>query len=201
MSTTLAQRALPLGNATIRNILLAVAGSLIVAAAAQVKVPFWPVPMTLQTMAVLLVGGAYGMRLGAATIGLYMLEGAIGLPFFAGGKSGLFDDKLSYLLPASTMGYVVGFILAAALVGYLAQTGWINSAARMVLATLLGAAIVYVPGLLWLGAWAMMTQGFDLATAVPTTLEWGFYPFLIGDALKATIAGLCLSASWNALKA
>jgi len=200
MNTTLAQRALPLSNATVRNILLAVAGSLLVAAAAQVKIPFWPVPVTLQTLAVLLVGGAYGARLGAATLGLYALEGAVGLPFFAGGKAGLFDDKLAYFLPASSMGYVAGFVLAAALVGYLAQTGWINSAARMVMATLAGAVVLYVPGLLWLGDWAMITQGFDVATAAQKTLEWGLYPFVYGDALKAAIAGLGLSAGWSALQ-
>jgi biotin transport system substrate-specific component len=200
MNTTLAQRALPLSNATVRDILLAVAGSLLVAAAAQVKIPFWPVPMTLQTLAVLLVGGAYGARLGAATLGLYALEGAVGLPFFAGGKAGLFDDKLTYFLPASSMGYVAGFVMAAALVGYLAQMGWINSASRMVMATLAGAVVLYVPGLLWLGVWAMITQGFDVATAAQKTLEWGLYPFIYGDVLKAAIAGLGLSAGWSTFK-
>jgi biotin transport system substrate-specific component len=200
MNATLAQRALPMSNANLRNILLAVAGSLLVAGAAQVSVPFWPVPMTLQTLAVLLVGGAYGARLGAATLGLYALEGAAGLPFFAGGKSGLFDGKLDYLLPASSMGYVVGFILAAALVGYLAQSGWINSIARMVVATLAGAAVLYMPGLIWLAIWAAKTQGFDAATAVDKSLAWGLYPFLMGDSLKAVIAGLGLSAMWKGLK-
>ena len=201
MNATLAQRALPMSNATLRNILLAVAGSLLVAGAAQVSVPFWPVPMTLQTLAVLLVGGAYGARLGAATLGLYALEGAAGLPFFAGGKSGLFDSKLDYLLPAGSMGYVVGFIIAAALVGYLAQSGWINSIGRMVVATLAGAAALYVPGLIWLAIWAAKTQGFDVAAAVDKSLAWGLYPFVYGDAIKAVIAGLGLSATWKGFKA
>ena len=201
MNATLAQRALPMSNATLRNILLAVAGSLLVAGAAQVSVPFWPVPMTLQTLAVLLVGGAYGARLGAATLGLYALEGAAGLPFFAGGKSGLFDSKLDYLLPAGSMGYVVGFIITAALVGYLAQSGWINSIGRMVVATLAGAAALYVPGLIWLAIWAAKTQGFDVATAVDKSLAWGLYPFVYGDAIKAVIAGLGLSATWKGFKA
>ena len=200
MNATLAQRALPISNAAFRNILLAVAGSLLVAGAAQVSVPFWPVPMTLQTLAVLLVGGAYGARLGAATLGLYALEGAIGLPFFAGGKAGLFDAKLDYLLPASSMGYVAGFICAAALVGYLAQTGWISSTARMVVATLAGAAILYVPGLIWLGIWAAKTQGLDFNAAVHAALDWGFFPFVRGDLVKATIAGLGLSAGWRGMK-
>ncbi len=200
MNMTLAQRALPISNATVRNILLAVAGSLFVAAAAQVTVPFWPVPMTMQTLAVLLVGGAYGARLGAATLGLYAVEGAIGLPFFAGGKNGIFDGKLDYVLPASSMGYIVGFVIAAGLVGYLAQSGWINSLGRMVAAAFAGAVVLYVPGLIWLAIWAAKTQGFDAATAMQKSLEWGLYPFLFGDALKAAIAGLGLSAGWKALK-
>ena len=200
MNSTLAQRALPMNNAMTRNILLAVVGSLFVAAAAQVNIPFWPVPMTLQTLAVLLVGGAYGARLGAATLALYAVEGAVGLPFFAGGKSGIFDGKLDYLLPSSSMGYVVGFVIAAALVGYLAQSGWINSVGRMLAAAFAGAVVLYVPGLIWLAIWAAKTQGFDAAMAVQKSLEWGLYPFMIGDALKAAIAGLGLSGGWKALK-
>ncbi len=200
MHTTLAQRALPMGKATTRNILLALAGSLFVAGAAQVSIPFYPVPMTLQTLAVLLVGGAYGAELGAATLGLYALEGAVGLPFFAGGKHGIFDGKLDYLLPASSMGYIVGFIIAAWLVGRLAQSGWINSAAHMVAAAFAGAVVLYVPGLIWLAIWAAKTQGFDATTAMQKSLEWGLYPFVYGDALKATIAGLGLAGMWHGVK-
>jgi biotin transport system substrate-specific component len=200
MNNTIAARFLPLQNALAPSVVLAVAGSLFVAGAAQVTVPFWPVPMTLQTMAVLLVGGAYGARLGAATLALYALEGAIGLPFFAGGKGGIFDDKLDYVIPASSMGYVVGFVLAAALVGYLAQSGWINSFFRMVAATVAGAAVLYVPGLIWLAIWASQTQGLDAVVAVQKSLAWGLYPFLVGDAVKAVIAGLGLSAAWLGFK-
>ena len=200
MNATLAQRALPMSNATVRNILLAVTGSLFVAGAAQVSIPFWPVPMTLQTLAVLLVGGTFGGRLGFATLGLYAVEGAIGLPFFAGGKSGIFDAKLDYLLPAGSMGYVVGFMMAAALVGYLAQSGWISSLPRMIVATAAGAVLLYLPGLVWLAFWAAKTQGFDAATAIQKSLDWGLYPFVYGDALKALIAGLALSTSWNLMK-
>lgn len=200
MNNTIAARYLPLENAIAPYIVLAVAGSLFVAGAAQVSVPFWPVPMTLQSMAVLLVGGAYGARLGFATLVLYALEGALGLPFFAGGKGGIFDDKLDYLFPASSMGYVVGFVLAAALVGYLAQSGWINSFLRMVAATIAGAALLYVPGLIWLAIWAAKTQGFDISVAMEKALAWGLYPFLIGDTVKAVIAGLGLSAVWMGTK-
>ncbi len=200
MNNTIAARYIPLQNALAPTVVLAIAGSLFVAGAAQVTVPFWPVPMTLQSMAVLLVGGAYGARLGAATLVLYALEGAVGLPFFAGGKAGVFDDKLGYLLPASSMGYVVGFVLAAALVGYLAQSGWINSFVRMVAATVAGAGLLYVPGLIWLAIWAAKTQGLDVTTAVQKSLQWGLYPFVVGDAVKAMIAGLGLSGVWLGFK-
>jgi biotin transport system substrate-specific component len=188
----LANRVWPVaGSSTLlRNIVLAVAGSLFVAAAAQITVPMWPVPMTLQTLAVLLVGGAYGARLGAATLGLYALEGALGLPFFAGGKSGIADAKLDYFLPAGSMGYVVGFILAAWLVGKLIESGWGSSVLKSVLATLVGAVVLYVPGLIWLGIWAAKTQGMDASAATQAALGWGLYPFIPGDIVKAVIAGL-----------
>jgi biotin transport system substrate-specific component len=190
--STLANRIWPQAGSSnlMRNIVLAVAGSMFVAAAAQVTVPMWPVPMTLQTLAVLLVGGAYGARLGAATLGLYALEGAIGLPFFAGGKSGVADAKLDYFLPAGSMGYVVGFILAAWLVGKLIEAGWGSSFLKSVLATLAGAVVLYVPGLIWLGIWAAKTQGLDASAAAQAALGWGLYPFIPGDIVKAVIAGL-----------
>lgn len=193
----LANRVWPVAGSSnlVRNIVLAVTGSLFVAAAAQITVPMWPVPMTLQTLAVLLVGGAYGARLGAATLGLYALEGALGLPFFAGGKSGIADAKLDYFLPAGSMGYVVGFILAAWLVGKLIESGWGSSLLKSVLATLAGAVVLYVPGLIWLGIWAAKTQGMDAIAATQAALSWGLYPFIPGDVMKAVIAGLVPAAA------
>jgi biotin transport system substrate-specific component len=178
----------------LRLAVLALAGSLVVAAAAQITVPMWPVPMTLQTLAVLAVGAAYGARLGAATLGLYALEGAIGLPFFAGAKSGIGDDKLAYFLPASSMGYVLGFVLAAAVVGYLVEKGWGASLVKTVAATLIGAAVLYVPGLIWLAIWAAKSMAMDAGTALSSALAWGLYPFVLGDVLKAVIAGAGIGA-------
>lgn len=195
---TLANRIWPRASSSnlVRNLVLAVVGSLVVAAAAQITVPMWPVPMTLQTLAVLAIGGAYGARLGAATLGLYALEGAVGLPFFAGAKSGLFDSKLDYYLPASSMGYVVGFILAAYVVGKLVESGWANSLFKSVLATLAGAVALYVPGVLWLGYWAAATGVVpEGQTAVQAAIAWGLTPFVLGDAVKAIIAGLAVPAA------
>jgi biotin transport system substrate-specific component len=195
---TLANRIWPQAASSnlVRNVVLAIIGSLIVAAAAQITVPMWPVPMTLQTLAVLSIGAAYGARLGAATLGLYALEGAIGLPFFAGGKSGIADAKLDYFLPASSMGYVVGFIIAAYLVGKLVESGRANTIFKSALATLAGAAVLYVPGLIWLAIWASTTGVVpEGQTAIQAALNWGLYNFIPGDIVKAIIAGLAVPAA------
>jgi biotin transport system substrate-specific component len=195
---TLANRIWPqtASSTLVRNITLAVLGSLVVAAAAQITVPMWPVPMTLQTLAVLSIGAAYGARLGAATLGLYALEGALGLPFFAGGKSGIADAKLDYFLPAGSMGYVLGFIIAAWLVGKLVESGWANTLFKSAIATLAGAAVIYVPGLIWLATWASTTGIVpEGQTAVQAALAWGLYPFMFGDTVKAVIAGLVVPAA------
>jgi biotin transport system substrate-specific component len=196
-NTLLANRIWPEATSSnlVRNIVLAVAGSLFVAAAAQVALPIGPVPITLQSLAVLLVGGVYGSRLGAATLGLYALEGAIGLPFFAGAKSGLGDAKLDYFLPAASMGFVLGFIAAAWVVGKLIESGWGRSLAKSVLATVIGAVVLYVPGLIWLGIWAAKTKGMDASAAAQAALSWGLYPFIVSDLVKAVIAGLVPGAA------
>lgn len=205
MNATLANRLWPQTQSSnlVRNIVLAVVGSLIVAGAAQISIPMWPVPMTLQTLAVLGIGAAYGARLGAATLLLYAIEGAVGLPFFAGGKSGIFDAKLDYLLPSGSMGYVVGFILAAWLVGKLVESGWANSLTKSALATLMGGAVLYVPGLIWLAIWAAKTMNMDAVTATTSALSWGLYPFIVGDVIKAVLAGIGVPAiaSWLGRKA
>lgn len=163
-----------------RNAALAVLGALAVAAAAQVNVPMIPVPMTLQTLAVLIIGAAYGSRLGAATLALYALEGAIGLPVFAGFKSGVM---------LASFGYVLGFIAAAWVVGYLAERGWDRSVSKMFAAMLLGAAVLYVPGLVWLSAWI----------GAPAAIQYGLTPFIAGDVVKAAVAALGFPAAWALL--
>ena len=196
MNVTLADRFWPQTESSnlVRNIVLAIVGSLIVAGAAQITVPMYPVPMTLQTLAVLGIGAAYGARLGAASLLLYAIEGAVGLPFFAGGKSGLFDSKLDYLLPSGSMGYVVGFILAAWLVGRLVESGWASSPMKSACATIIGGALLYVPGIIWLAIWASKTMNMDAATATTSALSWGLYPFIVGDVIKAVLAGVGVPA-------
>ncbi|MDP9138602.1 MAG: biotin transporter BioY, partial [Pseudomonadota bacterium] len=123
-----------------RSVALMVLGVILVAIAAHIEVPLYPVPMTMQTFAVLVLGMVYGAGLGAATLGLYMLAGLAGLPVFAtGGALG------------PTLGYIIGFILAAGLVGWLAERGWDRTAIRTAAAMLAGSALIYVPGLIVLG--------------------------------------------------
>lgn len=164
---------------------LALIGSLLLAASAKVQVPFYPVPMTMQTFVVLVLGMVYGWRLGGATVVLYLAEGAAGLPVFAGTpEKGI---GLAYLL-GPTGGYLLGFAVAAAVCGWLAERGWDRNALTTALAMLIGNVVIYVPGLLWLGT----VVGWD-----KPVLEWGMTPFLLGDAAKLALAAAALPLTWK----
>ena len=163
---------------------LMVLGSAILAICAQITVPLWPVPMTMQTFGVLVLGMAYGARLGAATVALYLLEGAIGLPVFAGFGGG------PAVLFGVTGGYLFGFVIAAAVVGWLAERGWDRNIGTTGVAMLLGTVALYIPGLIWLGSFIGPQQA----------IAGGLAPFVIGDALKLVLAALLLPATWRLLK-
>jgi biotin transport system substrate-specific component len=180
----------------LRAIALALFGSLLVAACAQVSIPMIPVPMTLQTLAVLTVGGAYGARLGAFTLALYALEGVSGLPVFANGQAGVF---LPDGTPIASGGYIIGFVIAAGLVGYLCQRGWDRNAFKMFAAMLLGAAIIYVPGLIWLATWFVETKGMAWNDAPMAAVTGGLVNFIWGDVIKAILAALAFPATWLAV--
>lgn len=168
-----------------RAIILALIGSALLTVSAKIQVPFYPVPMTMQTFVVLTLGMAFGWRLGAATVLLYLAEGAMGLPVLAGTpEKGI---GLAYML-GSTGGYLVGFVLAAALCGWLAERGWDRSIGTTALVMLLGTVVIYVPGLLWLGG----LFGWD-----KPILAWGFTPFLLGDLTKLALAALALPLVWH----
>lgn len=167
-----------------RAVLLAVLGSAIVAVAAQINIPMQPVPLTLQTLAVLAIGGAYGSRLGAATLALYAVEGTAGLPVFAEMKSGLAT------ITGPSGGYIIGFILAAGLVGWLTERGWDRNIVKMFAAMLAGAVVLYIPGLAWL---------HQFTNGIAQTYEWGLEPFIIGDLIKAALAALGFPAAWHLL--
>jgi biotin transport system substrate-specific component len=178
---TLASRFWPETSSLASKALLAIVGSMIVAVAAHISVPMLPVPMTLQTLAVLAIGATFGARLGAATLALYALEGAAGLPVFAP----VADGYPGLLGP--TGGYIIGFVFAAALVGYLVERGWGRNVGKLFLACLAGAVVLYVPGLLWLGSYVGAEKVF----------EYGFNPFVMGDIVKAAVVALGVPAAWN----
>ncbi len=194
---TLAGRLWPASSVNwTRTILLAIIGSMIVAISAQVSVPMLPVPMTLQTLAVLAVGAAYGARLGAVTLALYALEGAAGLPVFADFQAGLFLPTGEII---ATGGYIIGFIVAAGLVGHLVEKGWGANIAKLCGAMLLGAAVLYVPGLIWLTGWLCVMKGMDAVSAVTVAFSSGLLPFIFGDIIKAVLAALAFPAAFSLL--
>jgi biotin transport system substrate-specific component len=157
----------------LRGALVVLMGSALLTATAWLRVPMWPVPMTMQTFAVLLIGASCGPRLGAATVAAYLAEAALGLPVLAGGKP--------LVLGGPTFGYLVGFLLTVIAVGWATQRGWTRRGWPTLLGALLvGQALIYLPGLAWLhAAWL-----HDLRA----TLAAGLFPFLLGDTLKLLLA-------------
>jgi biotin transport system substrate-specific component len=169
---------------------LAVLGTLILWASAKISVPFWPVPMTLQTGAVALIGAAYGARLGAATVLLYLVEGAVGLPVFEG--TPLKGIGLAYML-GTTGGYLVGFVIMAAIVGWLVERGFDRSPFELFGVMLLADAVVFALGFWWLAIFAMLPDG-STGIGFAKAMTGGVLPFVFGDVVKLALAASLVSA-------
>lgn len=152
---------------------------------AKIKVPMWPVPITMGTFAVLTIGAAYGPRLGLTTILGYMIVGALGFDIFA--NSTAESNGLTYMM-GGTGGYLVGYVLATVALGIAARAGWDRSFGKMALALLVGNALIYIPGLIWLG----QLYGWD-----KPILAWGLTPFLVGDAIKLALAAVLVPSVWK----
>lgn len=172
-------RALPDQN-TMRiagYVLLALAGSLLIAIAGQIKVPFYPVPATLQTLAVFVIAAAYGRNLAAATVALYLAQGAMGLPVFTGGAG------LAYLA-GPTGGFLIGFLVAAIVIGSAVDRGWGQNPFKLFAATLFGAILLMGLGYLW------------LAGLIGAEKAWiaGVAPFALGELTKAALASALIPA-------
>lgn len=167
------------------DVVLVLAGAGLIAAAAQVSVPlpFTPVPITGQTFAVLLVAAGLGMARGGASALLYVLAGVAGAPVYADGAHGW------AVMSGATGGYLVGFVLAAVVVGRLAERRWDRRFSSAIGAMVTGNLIVYLTGLIWLQA--------VLDTNLERTLELGLYPFLVGDVVKVYLAAALLPAAWR----
>ena len=168
-----------------KQAVLVLVGIAALAIFAKIKVPMYPVPITMGTFALLTIGAAYGPRLGMATIIGYMLVGALGFDVFAGSSAEA--SGLTYMM-GGTGGYLVGYILATLALGMAARAGWDRSVGKMALAMLIGNALIYIPGLIWLG----QLYGWD-----QPILAWGLTPFLIGDALKLALAAVLVPGLWK----
>ena len=183
MQPTLAAVLWP-SNGALRHALLVAVGSVLLTLSAKIQIPFWPVPMTMQTYVVLVLGMAYGTRLGVATVLFYLVQAAVGLPVLAGTpERGI---GLAYML-GPTGGYLVGFVAAAALAGELAARGWDRTFGRTLIAMALAHLVIFVPGVTWLAA----SVGWERAFAV------GVVPFVGATVAKTLLGVVTLPLAWR----
>ena len=183
---TLAATLWPEGRTSpvVRNATLAIFGTVLLWLSAKIQVPYYPVPATMQTFVVLGLGIAYGPRLGAATMALYLLEGAVGLPVFAGTWS---EGGGIHHLWGPTAGYLFGFVIAGGVCGWLAERGWDRNMVMTALAMLAGNLIIYVLGLTWLA----------IQIGISDAVKYGIVPFLLLDAIKIALATCGLPLAWR----
>lgn len=179
-------------RAAFYDVALIIGGSLLIALCARLAVwlPLSPVPVTGQTFAVLMIGALFGARRAGLSVLAYIIEGAAGLPVFAAGAGGI-----AWLL-GPTGGYLVGFVPAAYITGFLAQNRWDRRVGTTVLAMILGNVVIYAFGLLWLFC---LKHLFMLPIARDGILASGLYPFIIGDLLKIALAAAVLPSGWKLL--
>ncbi len=176
------------GDARLGQAMLVAVGIAALVLAAKIRVPMWPVPMTLQTLAVLLIGTTYGVRLGLVTLLGYVALGAAGLAVFAGDSAGL-----AYIA-GPTGGYLVGFVAAAGLMGLMARRGLDRTRTGMAAMMLAGSAVIYAFGLAW------MSVLFAADKGLAWVLQYGMLNFLAGDLVKLAIAALMVPGIWKVLR-
>lgn len=165
------------------DVVLVAAGAALTAIAAQIQIPLWPVPITGQTLAVLLVGSALGALRGALSMILYVVLGIIGLPVFSEAGSGF------GVVAGPSGGYIIGFVFAAAFTGWIAQRSWDHKILRGILSFFGGTVVTFAIGLPWLAA--------SLGLTFQQTLEVGLYPFIIGGVIKTLVAASVLAVAWK----
>lgn len=168
------------------KLLMVLAGSALVGLSAQISVPMVPVPMSLQTLAISIIGLTYGSRLAAITLLAYLAEGAAGLPVFAGGGAGVAH------LMGPTGGFLWGFVAMAWLTGWMVERGFDRGVLRLFLAAFIPATLLFVPGVIGL----KLVLGMSWTKAMMV----GAVPFLIGDVVKSALAALTVWGGWKALK-
>jgi biotin transport system substrate-specific component len=172
------------------NIATVVLGTLFITICAKINVPVWPVPVTMQGFAIATIAAAFGLRIGVATVALYLLEGALGLPVFATGGG------LAYLV-GPTAGFLLGFLVMAAIIGFAADRGASGKPLTMFAAMLLGNAVLLLLGFSWLLAMAGQAQWIDQTNVVASAFAGAIQPFIIWDVLKMALAALTVTGAWN----
>ncbi|MCC5963239.1 MAG: biotin transporter BioY [Rhodobacteraceae bacterium] len=180
-------RALGGDDTLLRQGALVLFGSVLVGLSAQISVPMYPVPMTLQTLMISLIGLTYGARLAGVTLLAYLAQGAAGLPVFAGGGAGIL------YLAGPTGGFLLGFAAMAFLTGWLVERGLSRGFGRLFLAAFIPALLLFVPGVLWL--W--MITPLDLNAAI----MGGAVPFQLGGIVKSAVAALIVTGAWATWRA
>lgn len=186
-AVNLVDRVVP--KSRINDLVLVVSGAVLTALAAQIQIPMFPVPMTLQTFAVLLVAATLGAGRASISMATYLAMGAAGLPVFASAKT------LSGVLP--TTGYLVGFVAAAALIGALADRGWTKNPLKLAFSFAVGSVVIYSLGVIGL---MIFGQTQDPTWDLAAVMGFGVYPFLIGDLVKAVAAASLVPLAWKLLK-
>jgi biotin transport system substrate-specific component len=175
------------------NLATVVLGTLLITAAAKINVPVWPVPVTLQGMAVAMLAAAFGARIGVATVALYLIEGAMGLPVFATGGG------LAYLV-GPTGGFLIGFLLLAAIVGYAADRGLSSRPLALFGAMLVGDAVLFALGFAWLLALSASAAWLDQGDVIGSAFRGAVQPFIVWDVLKMGLAALTVTGIWGMMR-
>jgi biotin transport system substrate-specific component len=178
---------------TFQEVLLVLLGTALLAISAKVKVPFYPVPMTLQTLAVLLIAATYGRRLAVTTMLAYLGEGLLGLPVFTNTPP-LIANAAYFLGP--TGGFLVAYPIAALIIGYAADRGWDRSVPKLLAAIVVGEAVIFGLGFTWLAWFAHLASGATGLGGVAAFTK-GVAPFLLADALKSVLAAALVPAGWS----
>lgn len=196
MHDTVLSKAIVGQETLLKKAALVLGGSLFIAMAAQISVPFFPVPLTLQTLAILIVGLTFGSRLGAATLMAYLAEGAMGLPVFAGGAS-------APALIGPTAGFLFGFVGMAYLAGLAVEKGLARGVVSTAIVGIVVSALLYIPGVAWPMAIAEVAGMTGKWVGSSADVIWTYWvsPFILGDAVKAVIAAMVVWAGWKALDA
>lgn len=176
------------------NAAIVVLGTLLITLAAKINVPVWPVPVTLQSLAIAALAAGFGMRIGVATVALYLLEGAFGLPVFATGGG------LAYLV-GPTGGFLLGFLVMAGIIGYAADRGASARPLTLFGAMLVAEAVLLALGFAWLIAMAGQAQWIDQTNVVASAFARAVQPFIIWDVLKLALAALTVTGIWGVLVA